>query len=286
MVNRTYGEVLNWASSFLEKCGKDTHIAAYLIRERQQWTQTDLLIHLRQPMPEQAICQLEHDLKRIEQDYPAQYIIGECDFYGERLIVTEETLIPRPETEELVALCLERFPNTKKELTVVDVGTGTGAIALALKRHRPHWHVIGLDISKNALNVAKQNAEKLQLDVVFIESDLLQSFQGKADIVISNPPYIANSEWSVMDESVRKYEPTTALFAENDGYAIYHQLFNELPRVMGEKGALFLEHGYLQQAQLIADVKKKWPDSEVKGYPDMAGQDRMIEMSWNRKKAE
>lgn len=286
MVNRTYGEVLNWASSFLEKRGKETHIAAYLIRERQQWTHTDLLIHLRQPMPEQAICQLEHDLHRIEQDYPAQYIIGECYFYGERLIVTEDTLIPRPETEELVALCLERFPNDEEELTVVDVGTGTGAIALALKRHRPHWHVIGLDISKNALNVAKQNAEKLQLDVVFIESDLLQSFQGKADIVISNPPYIASSEWSVMDESVRKYEPTTALFAENDGYAIYYQLFDELPRVMGETGVLFLEHGYQQQAQLLVEAKKRWPDNVVKGYQDMAGQDRMIEMSWNRKKAE
>lgn len=276
MANNSYWEVLQWASSFLKQHQKEAHIAEYLLLERLGWSKTEWLLHLREEMPEAVKIQLQKDLEKVIEDYPPQYLIGSVDFYGERFDVNEATLIPRPETEELVALCLQHHDN-QPPLKVVDIGTGTGAIAISLKKQRPDWQVSAIDLSPAALQVARGNAEKLSTDIVFYEGDLLEPVKNQRfDLVLSNPPYIAEEEWQEMDRSVRQYEPKLALFAENSGLAVYQRLAFEIPQVLVETGQVFLEIGYQQGTAVQTLFQAVFPEKKVEILQDMQGLDRMI----------
>lgn len=276
MDNPTYVEVLNWASSFLEKADKESYIAEYLILERKGWQKTELLMNLRKPMPLEEVQQLEADLALILKDYPPQYIIGSCEFYGRRFEVSSGTLIPRPETEELVALVLTNNPR-KADLSVLDIGTGTGAIALSLKGEAPDWQVSAVDLSLEALVVAEKNRQNLALEVAFYQGDLTAPVKDQLfDIIVSNPPYISYDEWAVMDESVRQHEPKLALFADHQGLKIYERLAEELPLRLKATGKIYLEIGY-QQGQAVQGLfQKAFPDHQVLVHQDLQGQDRMI----------
>lgn len=278
----TYFEVLNWASSFLEKAGKEASIAEYLLMERQQFSRTDLLLHLRKPIPSEVKQQLQADLELILADIPPQYIIGFCDFYEHRFKVSTATLIPRPETEELVALCLSDNLEVRESLKVIDVGTGTGAIGLSLKSARPNWEVIITDISHEALLIAKENAEQLQARVRVEQGSTLEPLIEKkewVDIIVSNPPYIDLDEWDVMDDSVRKHEPKTALFADNKGLAIYEKIAQEAPLVLKEDGRMYLEIGYRQGTAVQALFQEAFPNKQVHIIKDLSGLDRIVKVS-------
>ncbi|MGO2852547.1 MAG: HemK/PrmC family methyltransferase, partial [Tetragenococcus koreensis] len=152
MVNKTYQEVLSWASSFLEAREKEGYAILYVFLARKNWTKTDWLLHMKDIMPQNEYEQLQSDLTQLLDDYPPQYLLGYEEFFGRRFKVNTATLIPRPETEELVDWCLQATVNQKNEkLHVVDVGTGTGAIAATLKLERPAWQVDAVDISEEAL---------------------------------------------------------------------------------------------------------------------------------------
>lgn len=273
-----YFEVLNWASSFLEEHQKEPYVAEYLVLERQQWTKTDLVRHYRQLMPVAELNQLKTDLNLVLADVPPQYIIGSCEFYGQRFIVTRDTLIPRPETEELVELCLKKNEQDQP-LKVIDVGTGTGAIALSLKKQAPDWQLTAVDLSKQALAVAKENGEILQLEVRFLQSDLLAEVGNEQfDLIISNPPYIGRDEWQEMDVSVRTYEPKLALFAEDKGLALYRRLAEQAKGVIKSTGKIYLEIGY-QQGEAVQEIfQLAFPTRDVIVHQDLNGHDRMIEV--------
>ena len=210
---KTYFEVLKWASSFLENNHQEAYIAEYLLLEKNRWTKTDLLMNFKKQMPLAEYNAYKTDLEKVTLHIPVQYLIGSTEFYGRRFKVNEYTLIPRPETEELVELILK--DNHQENLEVVDIGTGTGIIALSLSLENPTWKVTGLDISKEVLKIATKNNQALEGQVHFLESDVLSKFpkNKKIDILVSNPPYISYDEWEEMDESVREYEPKQALFA-------------------------------------------------------------------------
>lgn len=274
MGNR-YFEVLNWASSFLEKQGKEGYSILYVFLERKGWSKTDWLLQMKNEMPVEEIDQVKKDLKRLAENYPPQYILGSVDFYGHRFLVNEATLIPRPETEELVNCCLQN--NTNLELTVVDVGTGTGAIAVSLKLARSNWHVTAIDISEEALAVAKKNAEALNADIQLIHGNSLQPIvAGKIDILISNPPYISKNEWEQMDESVRTFEPKLALFAENNGLAIYEQLAKEAKNKLSDQGKIYLEIGYRQGTAVRKIFSEQFPQATIDVLKDLSGNERMV----------
>lgn len=273
-----YFEVLNWASSFLEEHQKEPYIAEYMLLERNSWSKTDLVRHYRQPMPEGESDQLKADLALVIEGLPPQYIIGSCEFYGQRFNVTEDTLIPRPETEELVELCLKEN-QLKPALKVIDVGTGTGAIALSLKKMAPDWQVTAVDISDEALAVAKENGARLQQEVCFLKSDLLAEVMDEQfDLIISNPPYIGYDEWQEMDISVRTHEPKLALFAENNGLALYERLAEEAKHVIKSTGKIYLEIGYRQGDAVQRIFKQRFPTKTVIIHQDLNGHDRMIEV--------
>ena len=278
MGNQTYLEVLQGASSFLEEAGKEVYAAEYLLLERLGWDKTTWLTRMRKPMPLGEKAQFEADLARFAADEPAQYIIGSCEFYGLRLKVTPATLIPRPETEELVALILAEN-NEQTALEVLDIGTGTGAIALALKANAPAWHVSASDISPAALAVAETNQAHLGCEVSFYLGDLTAPFAARQfDVIVSNPPYIGREEWVDMDVSVRTHEPEQALFAEAQGLDIYQRLAQELPARLHAQGRIYLEIGYRQGAAVAALFQATLPDYEMTLHHDLNGHERMLAM--------
>lgn len=273
-MGKTYVEVLSGASSFLEAAGKEGYAIEYLFLARKQWSKTDWLLHMREEISTAEEQLIEEDLASLMKNIPPQYLLGYEYFFEHRFKVTQDTLIPRPETEELVALCLSDNDTSAKK--VVDIGTGTGAIAISLKLARPAWAVTAVDISEAALKVASENAETLQAPVTFLQSDVLSAITEKQDIIISNPPYISRAEWDLMDESVRTFEPKQALFAENEGLAIYQKIAVESQGLLQPDGMIFLEIGFQQGLAVQEIFQRTYPDKTVTIHQDLSGNDRMI----------
>lgn len=273
----TYLEVQNWASSFLGQVGVDEQVARWLMRELLDLTPTDLVLKRNQPMPDSDRHQYEVAVKKAATHYPAQYIVGHEWFLDHKFKVSPDTLIPRPETEEWVDRYLRDLPD--RPLTVVDVGTGTGAIGISHKLARPDDQVILTDLSPAALDVAKENAKNLGADVQFLGGSTLEPLidRGiKVDLLVSNPPYISDDEWDLMDKSVQKYEPKSALFADNQGLAIYDKLLNESSRVVKDNGTILLEIGFNQAEAVKAILSRLYPQAYVKTWTDFNGLDRLI----------
>lgn len=275
---KTYVEVLSRASSFLEEAGLEGYAIEYLFLERKGWDKTQWLLHMREAISLEEEMRIQADLQQLLEYVPAQYILGYGNFLGHRLKVTKDTLIPRPETEELVMLCLAKNQQ-RQNLKVVDIGTGTGAIAISLKLARPDWQVQAVDISQKTLAVAEENANRLKADILFHLGDVLSTISEPQDIIISNPPYIGHSEWSLMDKSVRTYEPKKALFAENEGLAIYQKIAEEAPNCLKSDGMVFLEIGFKQGSTVKALMKEAFPAKQVEVKKDLSGNDRMIVVS-------
>ncbi len=276
---KNYQEVIQQAVMYLERSNKSPNIAERLLMDRLNWSKTDLIMHLNDFVPEFHYLQFLDDLNQFIGGKPLQYIVGKEWFYGIPLKVTPETLIPRPETEELVHEALKHL-NTQKNkepIRILDIGTGSGAIAIAMKHERPADEVTAIDISAPALAVAQQNANEHHLDIRFLEGDLLDPVSLETfDCIISNPPYIAIEEKSLMDDSVLNYEPHTALFAANEGLSVYERLAYEVPFHLKTDGCLFMEIGFQQGEKLQKLYQQAFPDKEVTIQKDMNGLDRML----------
>jgi release factor glutamine methyltransferase len=198
---------------------------------------------------------------------PLQYLTGEQEFYGLPLRVTSDTLIPRPETELLVEAVLAWAALQARPLRILDVGTGTGAIALALATHLPQAEIVACDLSAAALAVARDNGERLDLAarVSFVQSDLLDALTpeldagGLFDAVVSNPPYVPSTDAASMQTEVVDHEPHLALFAGEDGLEIYHRLIPEAQAALRPGGLLAMEFGFGQREALEA-LLKGWQD--------------------------
>ena len=186
----------------------------------------------------------------------------------------ERVLIPRPETEELVELILTE--NAKPNQSVLDIGTGSGAIALALAKNRPDWLVTASDISPYALNLASENASLQDLKISFKKSDCFAEIAENYDIIVSNPPYISRADESEVGLNVLHSEPHLALFAEEDGLAIYRKIAQEAKNHLREGGKIYLEIGYKQGHSVPALFRKYLPEKRVRTLKDQFGQDRMV----------
>ena len=185
-------------------------------------------------------------------------------------------MIPRPETEELVSLILAE--NTaEKEIKLLDIGTGTGAIALSIAKANPEWAVTASDISSEALSLARENAKLNEIStVLFAMSDVFSNLSGCYDIIVSNPPYIADFEKAEMADNVLNYEPHLALFAAQDGLAIYAKIAENAKKYLGATGKIYLEIGYLQGKAVSQLFQIQFPDKRIRIIKDLSGKDRMI----------
>lgn len=188
---------------------------------------------------------------RLEAGEPLQYVLGETDFFGLTVSCDPRALIPRPETEQLIELVLERVPHDQP-VRVLDVGTGTGCIALALAANRPNATILGVDASTEALALARANAERCGLDVRFEHRDLLQGQAAASiDLIVSNLPYITTQEMDSLDPIVRDHEPHLALHGGHDGLDLIRRLIIDAPSALRDRGWLMLEIGYRQGPTLL-----------------------------------
>ncbi len=205
---------------------------------------------------------------------PVHYITGAKEFYNHTFAVTPAVLIPRPETEELVDAILKKYPRGAA-LEVADVGAGSGCIALSLALERPEWRVTALDISPEALAVARQNGERLKANnVLYARSDLLDAAAGPFDIIVSNPPYVDPAVKDSLQVEVRKFEPALALFAGERGLGVIRSLVAQSAERLKPGGAFFCEMGY-DQKEAVEKIFEEGPWEGVTFLKDIAGHYRI-----------
>ena len=229
------------------------------------------LLRKSQALTNEQVSKILEALEKRKKHVPLSYIFKEANFYGYDFYVNKNVLIPRPETEELVELALKSIsPNS----TILDIGTGSGAIAIAISKEIGA-KVTAVDISLKALEVAKENAKINDANVELLSSDLFENLKGrKFDIIISNPPYISQSEYEELMPEVKIYEPKLALVCEEDGLEIYRKIIEKAPEFLNQNGKIFFEIGYLQAEKVCDMLKDKFKDIKVK--KDLQGLDRMV----------
>ncbi|MCM3744182.1 peptide chain release factor N(5)-glutamine methyltransferase [Sporosarcina luteola] len=270
-------EALNKAKSLLESKDLDAHAAQLLMEHVTQKSGATLLADLREPLTPEQQTAFWNKTEELLTGRPVQHIIGTEQFYGLSFEVNEYVLIPRPETEELVLGALEQSRRIPGKCRVADIGTGSGAIAIAYKKERPEALVTATDISEAALDVAKRNAIRNGADIDFRLGNLTEPIKTeKWDVVLSNPPYIAMEESQEMSKTVLDFEPHNALFADDDGLFFYKKLAQELPALMESRSLIGVEIGYLQGPQVSELFQKAFPDARVSIEKDVNGKDRMI----------
>lgn len=241
----------------------------------------DIALDRDQLVSEANVGKIEKVLARLKTFEPIQYILGETEFFGLPFKVTSKTLIPRPETEELVQWILDEvlyFKNKPELLEILDIGTGSGCIAISLAKHLPDANVSALDISEEALRIAKENAEANEVSISFFESDILacESLPEGYDFIVSNPPYVRELEKHFMEANVLAHEPEIALFVEDADPLLFYRKIADLAKVsLKPNGALFFEiNEYLGEdmVSLLEDMGFK----QIEIRKDIYGKDRML----------
>ena len=215
------------------------------------------------------------------QREPLPYILGQWEFYGLDYIVNPAVLIPRPETETLVEQALiSALPMVQgnRPITIADVGTGSGCVAISLAKRLPQATVIATDLSPDALAVARQNIERHDVanQVHLQEGDLLTGYDGKLDLIVSNPPYIPDGEVPGLQPEVAHHEPSAALGGGPDGLSIIRRLMEQAAELLSPNGALMIEFNPPQSSVLLSEAKRLWPNAGCRVVKDLAGLDRVL----------
>jgi release factor glutamine methyltransferase len=259
-------------------------VMAFLV-ELSQRERYDLYLHYEEEMPAELEQEFDEGMARILKQEPMEHVLGYSWFYGYKMIVNEDVLIPRPETEELCANILGRmdqyFPGNET-IECTDVGTGSGAIAIVLAKEEPKVHMSATDISEEALATARKNAEINGAEIQFTAGDMLKPLIAagtKLDVLVSNPPYIPAQE--KMEKSVVDYEPHVALFGGEDGLKFYRMIFEDCRKVLKDKAFMAFEMGWDQRERMSALVEEILPGTRYEILKDMNGKDRMLFVYFN-----
>ena len=273
----TIREAQAWASSFLtkENIEQPQLESEVFIRSLFEWERSQLFVHWNDPISAEQLVQLQHWLTRRANHEPIHYIIGTQDFYGRTFQVNQNVLIPRPETELLVEAVLEQAKSYwgDRPLSVVDIGTGSGAISVTLALESPNWTIHTVDISEKAIEVAKENAKRLGAKVHFHQGSVLDPLIEKGiqvDLIVSNPPYIPSKDVQELMPDVRNYEPHLALDGGEDGLDFYREIIKQSKNVLKPKGIIAFEIG-IDQSDAIQNLFKESGANNYKVIPDFQG---------------
>lgn len=274
-----YRECLFSAKKQMVEKNLSENAAMLLMMEITGKENHDLYVEFEEEISEEILKEFNEKFARLLTGEPLQHILGYEYFYGHKFIVNEDVLIPRPETEELVANVLayyDEFFNGQK-VDVCDIGTGSGAIAITLKKEEENFTVTASDISEKAVATAKRNAANLEADVNFLVGDMCEPLienNIKVDILVSNPPYIPVDE--EMEHSVKDFEPHVALFGGEDGLKFYRIIFERSKYLLKERSFMAFEMGYNQKENLTALAKQYFPNSKIEVIKDLSGKNRML----------
>lgn len=271
-------EVLQWASLFLENHQREPKVADILLQHYLNVPRSKFYTMMRDPVPEDVIKSFKSAIEaHAITGVPVQHLTGYEMFYGREFVVNKHVLIPRPETEELVQHVIQQAK--EQPLTIVDVGTGSGIIALTLALELSHATVYATDISEGALEIAQKNAKKLQANVTFLAGDFLQPLLDdniQIDIIVSNPPYIARTEEAYLADTVKNFDPELALFAANNGLAAYSRIIDQSQQIVKPLAALAFEIGDTQGDAVQKLIKQTYPASNVQTIKDINKRDRIV----------
>lgn len=265
----TVEELLCYAKKYVHKTNAEMLLAALL-----NINTLELLLILDKKIDEEKVKEYKEKILLLKDNKPIQYVIGNVNFYGNTFIVNENVLIPRFETEELVEntiFYIKRYFG--EHINIIDLGCGSGCIGLSLKKKLDNVSVSLLDISKEALEVAKINAHNLGCDVEFILSDMWKNVNGKFDVVISNPPYIRNDE--EIEEIVKDNEPHLALYGGIDGLDLYRKIRENLLNHVNDKFMLALEIGDREKED-VTRIFSNIENVKIITKKDLAKRDRMV----------
>lgn len=262
--------MMEWATDFFEEKSVPSprFSIEWLLAHVLSVRRLDLYLEYDRPLSKDELAELKPFVKRRAAHEPLQYITGETDFHNVVIKVKPGVLIPRQETEQLVSWILEEHPPGKK-ITILDVGTGSGCIPIALKKARPHWQVFATDISDEALTIARQNSELNKTDIQFAKDDLFHSAafpDTRFDLIISNPPYILPEEKNSLDDEVKNYEPEVALFCDSTE-KMYRAIARLSDQLLAPNGLVYLElHDRHAPESVNAFDLAKWSTFLKKDY--------------------
>ncbi|MCM3112067.1 peptide chain release factor N(5)-glutamine methyltransferase [Lederbergia lenta] len=275
-------EALKWASSLLKDHHRDENAGELLLMWILNMNRSQFYAEQRMELSYENWVRFESAVKEHVSGRPIQHIIGFEEFYGRRFLVNEDVLIPRPETEELIVAVLDRLKThfgSTDNLKAIDIGTGSGAIAVTLKLEAPKLSVAASDLSDKALVIAKKNAADLEAEIDFKHGDLLQPFMKtgeKFDIIVSNPPYIPTIEEKDLSDVVRDHEPNSALFGGIDGLDFYRRFANDLPKVISGTALVGFEIGAGQGEAVAGLMRTAFPNGQTEIIYDINGKDRIV----------
>lgn len=270
-------QAITKACLLLRRQGKEESLARfllmYMLEESPQLFSNCMSEQMSKENEEKYFSLIE---KHIKEDVPLSHLVGFEYFYDRKFKVTKDVLSPRMETEELIYKVIEYVKaNNKNNLKILDLCTGSGIIAITLKKELDQISidVVASDISEEAIEVAKENAQYHDTDVRFIQSDIFNNIDDKFDIIVSNPPYIDRKDEVTMKENVLNYDPHLALFAEEEGMYFYRKIIEQAKDYLKENGVMFFEIGYDQKDKIIKLSKKNGYLAQV--YKDINNRDRM-----------
>lgn len=275
----TYRELLNKYKLVVAEKSLEIEAIKLLILELSNFDGATFLAHYDDKIESEKLSLLEKAIsKYIDEFVPVQHILGHTYFYGYKIKVSKDVLIPRCETEELVGYVLEYYDEIfkGKKVSVCDIGTGSGAISIALAKEESNMSLYATDISKEALAIAKENAIINDVNIKFLDGDLLNPLiekNLKFDILVSNPPYIAYND--EVDPLVISNEPHLALFANNQGMECYERILKDAHKILNTPNIIMFEHGYKQKELMLNLIDKYFPNSICEVIKDLSGNDRI-----------
>lgn len=276
-------KVLQWAFSFLKKHEREEKVAEILLQHLTEQSPEMFYMNMQQKLDPETTTKFKQFIKdHAKNGTPIQHIIGTAPFYGREFIVNKHVLIPRFETEEVVFHTLEQINKmyANEPVIIADLGTGSGIIAITVALELKNTTVYGTDISEKALHTAKENAAKFNAPIQFRHGDFLMPIINESinpHVIISNPPYIAMSERHSLTDTVEKFDPELALFAEDKGLAAYLTIVDQIATLPPlENRLLIFEIGYSQGKAVKKIILEKFPKSEVNVLKDINGQDRIV----------
>ncbi len=273
--------LLQWATQYLlDHAFEEARLHAELfLAHVLSCSRLQLYTNFDRPMTEAELAHFKTLLKRRLAHEPLQYILGETEFMGIRLAVDRRVLIPRPETELLVEKALEAMKSIDKpDVHVLDIGTGSGNIAIAVAKFEPRARLAAMDVSDEALQVAEANAQSNSIDTIeFLRASVFDEFLPgrRFDVIISNPPYISREEFSLLQPEVRHYEPRIATTDNADGLTVIHRIAEVAAQRLHDGGSLFLEIAYNQSAEAAA-IAEQAGLRDVRVATDFAGHPRIL----------